>query len=576
MFFMNSHDQSLALLQTLQTELPKQRVLIIDRHPPARDSMRLMLSNLGITLVHGAGSSAEVLRQVRNNRFDIILSDYILEDGRDGQQLLEELRHARLLPLSAVYMIVTSERSYHNVVSLAELTPDDYLIKPFTAEMLQGRLIKALHRKYILKDIYSQMARGEFPEAIESCDQIIAEFPAYQLDAQRFKGELLQALDKNEEARRLYEGLLTLKPIPWAKMGLAMVARNENHLEEAEQLAAELIEENPDFLSAYDFLSLVRESQGHLVEAQEALQEAALRAPHNTLRQRQVGDLALQNNELDVAEKAYSRVLERHRGSSLRSVDDYTSLSKVQLEKGNPTAAREIIKHLRRDWRGEKQGELAALVMEGLASKKEGNEAKAQQAVEQALALQKELAEETGMEGLGSKRLTVDLAQACMETGKEMEAHELLRQVATEHHDDFRVISHIEGVFEKSGQVDVGRAMLEEVGAEVVNLNNAGVLIARDGELRTSVDMLMNAANRVPNVQFLVNAARAIFTLMDQQGWDADLAAKAIDYLQRAQAKAPRNPRVLQAREIHAQVARKYGIDTLDMEAGAPPMEKHP
>lgn len=563
---MDSSANTADLLMAMQADLQKQRVLIIDRHPPARESLRLMLANLGITQVHGAGSSAEVLRQVRNHRFDIVLSDYLLEDGRDGQQLLEELRHNHLLPLSSVYMIVTSERSYHNVVSLAELTPDDYLIKPFTADLLQTRLAKALYKKHILKPIYNHMARGALEPAIQACDQVVLEYPVFQLDAQRFKGELLQALGRLDEAEGLYQGLLSLKAIPWAKMGLAMVARSQGRLEEAERLAQELIEENPDFLSAYDFLSLVRESQGHLVEAQQALQEAALRAPHNTLRQRLVGDLALQNNELDVAERAFSKVLERHRGSSLRSVDDYTSLSKVQLEKGNINAAREVIRNLRRDWRGEKQGELAALVMESLAFQKEGDKERAGQAVEQALKLHQELAAEQDTLLPGSKRLAVDLAHACMETGKDEEAHQLLRQVATEHHDDFRVISHIEGVFEKTGQSDVGRAMLEEVGAEIIHLNNQGVLAARDGDIKASVDMLMSAADRVPNVQFLVNAARAISTLMDQQGWNVDLAARATDYLKRAQAKAPRNPRVLAARDIYNQVARKYGISAQDAE----------
>ena len=74
---------------TLQKELPQKRVLIIDRHPAARDSLRMMLSALEITSVVGAGTSVEALRQVKNGTFDIILSDYLLDDGRDGQQLLK-------------------------------------------------------------------------------------------------------------------------------------------------------------------------------------------------------------------------------------------------------------------------------------------------------------------------------------------------------------------------------------------------------------------------------------------------------------------------------------------------------
>ena len=68
------------MLLVLQQSLDKKRVLIVDRHSPARDSLRLMLGGLGVTQVHGAGNSAEVLRQVKGNRFDIILSDFILDD----------------------------------------------------------------------------------------------------------------------------------------------------------------------------------------------------------------------------------------------------------------------------------------------------------------------------------------------------------------------------------------------------------------------------------------------------------------------------------------------------------------
>ncbi|HOG04424.1 MAG TPA: response regulator, partial [Accumulibacter sp.] len=104
------------LLRKLSKELTRMRALLIDRYPNARNSLRIMLSSMGITAVHNAGSSAEVLRQVRAHNFDIILSDYQLEDGRDGQQLLEELRQQHLVPLSTVFFIITSERGYHNVV----------------------------------------------------------------------------------------------------------------------------------------------------------------------------------------------------------------------------------------------------------------------------------------------------------------------------------------------------------------------------------------------------------------------------------------------------------------------------
>jgi hypothetical protein len=76
------------------------------------------------------------------------------------------------------------------------------------------------------------------------------------------------------------------------------------------------------------------------------------------------------------------------------------------------------------------------------------------------------------------------------------------------------------------------------------------------------VQLLIQAAEQVPNLQFLVNAAKAIYALMDQKGWDADLAAKAKDYLSRAQNKDRKSAKVASARELYATVAKKYGITT--------------
>ncbi|MDP2881746.1 MAG: response regulator [Azonexus sp.] len=551
------------MLLVLQQSLTKKRVLIVDRHSPARDSLRLMLGALGVTLVHGAGNSAEVIRQVKANRFDIVLSDFVLDDGRDGQQLLEELRHAHLIPLSTVYMIITSERGYTNVVSLAELAPDDYLIKPFTAEQLQARLIRAIYRKHVLRKIYEQIERGTLQEAIVACDRVIQQQPQFVYDALRFKGDLLHTLGKTHEAEEVFRRVLEGRVVPWAKMGLATALRDRGALAEAEQLAEQVTAEAPDYLSAYDFLASVHEAQGHLPAAQQTLQRAADASPHNTVRQRLVGDVAARNKDLLSAEKAYGKVIERSKGSSLRTVDDFANLSRVLVERGHVDASRKIVADMKREWRGDKQAELAALVAESLCLSSEGAADKGQHLVDQALALQKMISDEAAEKGKHvSQRLAVDLAHACYATGKEGEATRIMRQVAAENHEDKNLIEHITSVFAKTGQPDAGKALLDQVGREIVELNNKGVLAARSGDLEGAVQLLIQAVEQVPNLQFLVNAAKAIFALMDKKGWDEILAARALDYLQRAQRKDRKSPKVASARELYVTVAKKYGIAT--------------
>jgi DNA-binding response OmpR family regulator len=551
------------MLLVLQQSLTKKRVLIVDRHPPARDSMRLMLGALGVTAVHGAGSSAEVIRQVSSNRFDIILSDFVLDDGRDGQQLLEELRHTHLIPLSTVYVIITSERAYTNVVALAELAPDDYLIKPFTAEQLQSRLVRAIYKKHVLRRIYDQIERGELFEAIAACDRVIQQQPTYQYDALRFKGELLHQLGLTAEAEAVFRRVLEGRVVPWAKMGLATALRDRNALDEAEQLAEQVLQEAPDFLSACDFLASVHEAKGKLKEAQAVLQRAADVSPHNTMRQRLVGDVAARNKDLLAAEKAYGKVIARSKGSSLRTVDDFANLSRVLVERGDVEASRRVAADMKRELRGDKQAELAALVTESLCLDAEGSTDKALRLVEQALSLQREVEAENQDRGRSaSQRLAIDLAHACYATGKQLEAEQLMRQVAAENHEDNHLIGHITSVFEKTGRPDAGKALLDQVEREIIDLNNKGVMAARAGDFEGSVKLLMQAADKVPNLQFLVNAAKAIYTMMDKSGWNLALAERAADYLQRAQRKDRKSPKVASARQLYVTVAKKYGIDT--------------
>jgi len=547
------------LAQQLQKELPKKRVLIIDRHPAARDSLRLMLSALGITAVTGAGTSAEALRQVGGATFDIILSDYVLDDGRDGQQLLEELRQQHLIPLGTVFIVITGERAYQSVVSVAELAPDDYVIKPFTAEQLQARLLKAVFKKNFFAPVYQKLDAGAYIGALNACDRLLANTSPFELDVLRLKGEILNALGRHDEAEAIYRDVLARKSVPWARMGLAVAVRGRKSLDEAEELAEAVVSEFPEYLSAYDFLAGVREEKGDLAAAQSVLQQAATISPKNATRQRVVGDVAMRNGDLDVAERAYSKVLERHRGSSLRQVDDYANLSRVMLDRGNTDGARKIIQELKRDWRGNRQGEYAAAVMDSLCLQAEGEPAKARAAIEQALHLQESILAEGDPGKPISHKVAVDLAQACLAAGDGESAQAIMRKVAAENNENRNVIARIEGVFARSGKEDAGRELLDQVNREIVDLNNRGVLAARSGNLEESVRLLVDAAETVPSLQFLVNAAKAICALMDRQGWREEMAERASLYLQQARARDARDWRVLSGFEAYQRVAAKYG-----------------
>jgi tetratricopeptide (TPR) repeat protein len=551
------------LLKRLGKRLEHLRVLIIDRHSGARNTLRMILSTLGITSVHNASSSVEVLRQVKGYEFDIIFADYVLEDERDGQQLLEELRQQQLISLSTVYMLVTAERAYRNIVSVAELTPDDYLIKPFTSDMLEVRLVKALYKKKFFEPVFRHLDNDAFVEALAACETLLGH-NEFLSDVLRQKGSILNTLGRYEEARDFYQKVFDRTGAPWARMGLAVALRGLGDLAGAENIGLALIGECPEYLATYDFVASVNEEQGKLEKAQEMLQKAAAISPNNSIRQRMVGDVAVRNNDLDVAERAYNQVFERRRGSSLRGVDDYTNLTRVMLDRGHPEGARRVTQELRRDLRGNPQGELAALVMDSLCANKEGESVKAKQSLEKALAMHESMEGSNDSSGF-SQKIAVDLAQACLASGEDDKAQEILGKVAAENHEDRGVIARIQDIYAKNGKEEAGQNLLAKVGREIVELNDRGVSAAREGDNDASGHMFIEAAERVPSLQFLTDASKAIFNHLDRVGWNEEMAGRGVHYLQLAQAKDARNPKLIAARELYHQVARRYGIEVISL-----------
>ena len=86
------------LTLTMAGELKKKKVLIADPHSTSRNSMQMVLSKIDITNVTSVSSTKEVIKAVKKDTYDIIISEYeyYLSDDRNGQQLLEELRYAKI------------------------------------------------------------------------------------------------------------------------------------------------------------------------------------------------------------------------------------------------------------------------------------------------------------------------------------------------------------------------------------------------------------------------------------------------------------------------------------------------
>ncbi len=201
------------------TDYTKSRFLVIDDLPQARDALRTIAQTIGAFSVEFATNYQDAMYRIRNNTPDIILCDYMLGEGRSGQQLLEELRRFNLLPDETVFMMVTGEQSYEQVVSAVELVPDDYIIKPFSPEKLLLRLDRIAAKKKLFAKYYREKRAQDYARALatlKSLNESEAARP-YRFEVLRQQAAVLLAIGDATSAESAYRAILEKYEFPWAR-----------------------------------------------------------------------------------------------------------------------------------------------------------------------------------------------------------------------------------------------------------------------------------------------------------------------------------------------------------------------
>ena len=492
----------------------KKRVLIVDDSQAMCSSLRITLSNFGITRSEASYTAGEAIYRIRSREFDMIVCDYNLGDGTDGQQLLEFVRREGLISPSVVFLMVTAERSYEKVVLCAEMAPDDYLLKPFTAETMRLRLERVFDKKEAFARIYTQLTARHLDKAVEECDRLLAQKTRYTIDVMRTKGELLLELGREAEARALYEEILQLRVVPWARLGLARAMHNSGELDSAMGELKEAIAEMPEYLAAYDTLAEVQGSAGMGEEAQETLQSALKIAPGNLVRQTALGEVAYRNQDLETAGKAFETVVDKGRYSFLRTYKDYINLSRVQMDQKQFDKAVRTIGNARDSFGDSPEVELAASTMESLIQHAAENEAAAKAALARALKARDDANLQL------SDQVAVDLARSAFLNGEEEIGRQMVREMVSNYYDDARFQQSVRNMLEAVGRGEESKALIEDSVVAVVKLNNEGVMKARQGDLAGAIELLLEAATRMPqNIQLALNAAQALIVESDRQGW---------------------------------------------------------
>lgn len=534
-------------------------VLVVDPNQGMRTSLQNMLNLAGISKVEYAINANTAIRQLQRRAYDVILCEYDLAggsgEGQDGQQLLEDLRHHRLIAPSTIFIMLTSEGVYDKVVSAAELTPTDYVLKPFTVDMLSGRIKRALERRSALLPAWQLAAQGKLREAIAACRDGASAQPRFGADFARIRAELHTTLNEHMEAAAVYREVLAGRPLGWAALGLARSFFALDQVDDARAILEELLAANPRLMAGYDLLARCLEASGEQDAARKVLEDAVAISPHVVRRLRKLGEVALATGDAEGAEKSFRQVVNKARYSEFRNPEDHVNLVKALVVRDDVLGAAGVVRDLERTMRGNQAADACRSYANSLLLDKAGNAGAAVAELQASVT-----AVRAG--GAMSSRLRMELAKACLDHRLDEQASDVMLTVMNDANSGVSVDQAMH-VFVNAGRTDMVEGMGQQLRAQAQILLGVADEKRNMGDVRGAVQTLLEALHIAPhNLQVMVATAGGILRQVNELGWDHPLGDTAARLLDGIQAQDAQHPRLAALQDEYQATRRKYGIAT--------------
>lgn len=119
-------------------------MLVVDDFPTMRRIVRSLLKELGFTNVEEAEDGQDALNKLRTGKFEFVVSDWNMPN-LDGLDMLKQIRADDGLKHLPVLM-VTAEAKKENIIAAAQAGANGYVVKPFTAAILEEKLNKIFEK----------------------------------------------------------------------------------------------------------------------------------------------------------------------------------------------------------------------------------------------------------------------------------------------------------------------------------------------------------------------------------------------------------------------------------------------
>lgn len=490
------------------------RCLIIDDFPEIRGSLTRSLKTFGAKSVDTAADGEEAIKLCGNKKFDIVICDYNLGSGKDGQQVLEEVRFLRVLMMTSLFVMITGEQSREMVLGALECQPDDYITKPYTQATLQMRLNKAVVRHEALLHIKKCISEGDYRKALENCNQMLKEGTKYTTAVIKIKGQLHFLLKQLVEAKSIYEKVLSNKPVVWAKLGLGKTLIDMDKLDSAEKVLKEVVDEDERYVEAHDMLSDIYTKKNDYISAQNAVETATHVSPKSTLRHRKLAKLAERNNADDVALKSYQQSIKWGFNSVHESEQDYFDYARkvANITSGSESAdsktlmkqANTFLDRARKRYSNRDEVGVQAQMVETQLHIAAGDSNKAEKSLSKSKQMYSELA-------APPVETSLEFARTLHASDDEKAARELLTNLAVRHENNPEVMQIIDSITSEP---------ISEAGrSAATQLTKDGINSYENKDFDKAISVFNEALASYPNhVGLNLNLIQAVCSAADSEG----------------------------------------------------------
>ena len=316
--------------------LAETRALIIDSNMLTRGVLVSQMRDFGVGTIKQCTRVADARRQLESENFDFVLCEQHFDrDAETGQSLVDDLRRHQLLPLSTIFIMVTTESSYARVAEAAESALDGYLLKPHNGIALHNRLLLARRRKLSLQAVFTAIDAGDHERAIALCLGRFEERGDYWLYAARIAAELLLSTQCYAQAQALYETVAKTHALPWARLGIARAQLEKGESHRAISTLEALISEESTYADAYDVLARAHFGVGRLDLALETYKMASDLTPHSITRLQSVGMMQYFCGTPEEADRALGRAVRLGLYSKTFDTQTLVLLALTRLDSGD-------------------------------------------------------------------------------------------------------------------------------------------------------------------------------------------------------------------------------------------------